>query len=168
MQVSSILQDDRGDIWLATSGGLDHVTKEGFVSHLSDPANPRSLSNDIVFDLFQDAGGVMWVATFGGLNYWSRSEYLAEHVSANQRIANSLSSSAVTAISESSDGTVWVGTFGGSLNEILPNGTIRHHRADVDDPASIPEDTVMSLFVDSKERIWAQTPLTQCKAMAAY
>jgi PAS domain S-box-containing protein len=157
MQVSSILQDDRGDIWLATSGGLDHVTQDGIVSHLSDPANPWSLSNDIVVDLFQDEGGVMWVATFGGLNYWSRSEYLAGHVSANQRVANSLSSSAVAAISESSDGTVWVGTFRGGLNEILPSGLIRHHRADVDDPASIPEDTVMSLYVDSKERVWVGT-----------
>lgn len=157
MQVTRILQDDRGDIWLATSGGLDHVTMEGFVAHQSDPANPRSLSNDIVVDLFQDRGGVMWIATFGGLNYWSRSEYLAKHVSANRRLENSLSSAAVTSLSESSDGTVWVGTFRGGLNEIQPSGLIRHHRADVNDPASIPEDTVMSLYVDSKERLWVGT-----------
>jgi len=157
MQVVRFLRDDRGDIWLATSGGLDHATDEGFVSHRSDPTNSRSLSNDIVVDLFQDQGGVIWIATFGGLNYWSRSEYLAEHVSANKRLANSLSSPAVTAISESSDGTVWVGTFRGGLNEILTDGTIRHHRFDRNDSTSIPEDSVMSLYVDSKDRLWVGT-----------
>ncbi|MFT5560647.1 MAG: PAS domain S-box-containing protein [Litorivivens sp.] len=78
-------------------------------------------------------------------------------MTANQRLANSLSSSAVTAVSASSDGTVWVGTFGGGLNEILPGGSILHHRFDSHDSASIPEDTVMSLYVDSADRLWVGT-----------
>ncbi|MFT5560646.1 MAG: ligand-binding sensor domain-containing protein, partial [Litorivivens sp.] len=48
MQVVRFLLDDRGDVWLATIGGLDHFTESGFVSHHYDPANPRSLSTELL------------------------------------------------------------------------------------------------------------------------
>jgi len=156
-QVSKIFQDDRGDIWLGTSGGLDHFSGGQIQSYRADASNPYSLSNDMVLDVFQDQGGVMWVAGFGGLNYWARSEYFAKHVSANKHLVSTLSSSAVTAFAESRDGTVWVGTFGGGLNEIMPGGLIRHHRRDATDPTAIPDDSVTSLFVDSKDRLWVGT-----------
>lgn len=156
-QVSKIFQDDRGDIWLGTSGGLDHYADGQIQSYRADASNPFCLSNDVVLDVFQDQGGVMWVAGFGGLNYWARSEYFAKRVSANQHLVSTLSSPAVTAFAESHDGTVWVGTFGGGLNEIMPGGLIRHHRADAADPAAIPGDSVMSLLVDSKDHLWVGT-----------
>lgn len=157
LQISKFYRDDRGDIWLATSGGLDHYSDGRIQSHRADTTNSFSLSNDIVIDIYQDQGGVMWVATFGGINYWARSEYFAEHIGVNQNLMSSLSSPAITAFSESRDGTIWVGTFGGGLNEIMPGGLIRHHRADPEDPAAISGDSVMSLFVDSRDQLWVGT-----------
>lgn len=160
-QVSKVMKDDRGEIWLATSGGLNHLSTLGVRSYRRDPANPFSLSNDLVYDVFQDAGGVMWIATFGGVSYWSRSEYVAEHITASQRQANALSSPAVTAFAESSDQTIWVGTFGGGLNEISVDGSIRHYRAgegaSLSPEGRLPEDSVMSLYVDSRDRLWVGT-----------
>ena len=156
-QVSKIFQDDRGEIWLATSGGLNHFVDGVFEPYRADPGKPFSLTNDLTFDVFQDRGGVMWIATFGGVSYWSRSEYIAHHVTTNQSKPNSLSAPAVTSFAESSDSTIWVGTFGGGLNEVLPDGTIRYHRADPDVPTALPEDNIMSLFIDSRQRLWVGT-----------
>ena len=68
--VRDITEDEDGNLWLATQGGLilfNKTTKEHhFVYHNN---NLSSLSSNSIISLFKDKGGVIWVGTSGkGIN----------------------------------------------------------------------------------------------------
>ena len=73
-----ILQDSRGDMWIATKGyGVLHLQGEGlsyrmqhFAYHADDP---DGLSSNSVYDILEDGKGRLWMITFDyGINYLER------------------------------------------------------------------------------------------------
>jgi ligand-binding sensor domain-containing protein len=69
--VIAIGEDRSGDLWVGTYGhGLlrfDRRTRQ-FKTYRHNPADPYSLSSDIVARLLVDHNGTLWVATGDGLN----------------------------------------------------------------------------------------------------
>ena len=68
--VISIVEDRSGYLWFGTYGGLyryDPRTAR-FATLRHDPADSRSLSNDIVYSLMVDHQGTLWAGTGDGLN----------------------------------------------------------------------------------------------------
>lgn len=60
-----------GDIWVGTNGkGLFRFLRETekFVQYHHDPANPNSLSDDIVLGVQEDSKGALWLSTDRGLS----------------------------------------------------------------------------------------------------
>jgi signal transduction histidine kinase/ligand-binding sensor domain-containing protein len=68
---TSIVEDRSGHLWFGTYGGglkrFDPRTRK-LVSFRHNPADPNSLSHDIVYTLMVDHHGVLWVGTDNGLN----------------------------------------------------------------------------------------------------
>ena len=63
-----ITEDRTGTLWVGTLNGLsrfDRVTST-FITYRHDPASPRSLSHDVVWDIREDRAGRLWVGTDGG------------------------------------------------------------------------------------------------------
>ena len=61
--ITSILEDRQGNLWLGTRVGLvklDRATGR-FSRFLHDPANPRSLAHDYVSSIWEDQSGLLWV-----------------------------------------------------------------------------------------------------------
>ena len=61
--ITSILEDRLGNLWLGTRVGLvklDRATGR-FSRFLHDPANPRSLVSDYVSSIREDQTGLLWV-----------------------------------------------------------------------------------------------------------
>ncbi len=69
--ISSIYQEENGDLWLGTTGrGLNHVSKEnGRVTRYARNAGPgRRLTHDQINKVYRDKSGNLWVGTGDGVN----------------------------------------------------------------------------------------------------
>ena len=154
-RVFRLMEDDHGDIWVATSGGLNRFVNGELKSYFNHPLDSWSLSNNMVSDLYQDRGGVIWITTFSGVSFWPRSEYIAEHFYAVTDEFGQLSSNFITSFAESRNGDIWVGTVNGGLNVLSKDGRFETFSQNAE--ITLPDDDVMSLLVDSKDRLWVGT-----------
>ncbi len=68
--ITSICQEDNGDLWLGTNGkGLNYVkagTSQAIVFSSGDGQNP--LSNDFIHAIYKDRAGNLWIGTGNGVN----------------------------------------------------------------------------------------------------
>jgi signal transduction histidine kinase/ligand-binding sensor domain-containing protein len=116
--VISIVEDRSGYLWFGTYGGLHRYDPRTgrFAIFRHDPADSRSLSNDIVYSLIVDRQGTLWAGTGDGLNRLEDAaigrfrSWKAEPPGASPQD--------VTAIVEDSAGLLWF--IGGTLQRFDP------------------------------------------------
>jgi ligand-binding sensor domain-containing protein len=72
--ITALYQDQKGDLWIGTSGGLNQLKTGGGFNHYShDNRDEFSLSNNFIRAIIADKSGNLWIATEGGgLNRLSR------------------------------------------------------------------------------------------------
>ena len=72
--ISSILEDKDGNIWIGTDDGLELFDKSRnrFIHHNTNPLSKVSISNDFIHSIFEDTDGNLWLGTSGGLNFYDR------------------------------------------------------------------------------------------------
>ena len=115
-EVNAILQDRQGFLWIGTWNGLSRFDGASFVSFLHDPADPASLSDNLVHTLYEDRDHILWVGTEGGLGRFDPATQTFTSYRHAPADAASLSHDNVRAIVEGEPGTLWIGTWGGGLN----------------------------------------------------
>ncbi|MBX2874885.1 MAG: response regulator [Saprospiraceae bacterium] len=161
--VFSILQDERGIIWVGTyNKGLERwLPKEGggytrnwFTKEDGD------LANDIVRRVFEDAHGNIWIGTAKGLHKIEAAETTKEHPEIvlfqnTEEDARSLSHNYVLDIFESSSGYLWIGTFGGGLNQLVyeedGRGAYFKRYWEKD---GLPSNTIKGILEDEVGQLW--------------
>ena len=116
-QVNSITQDVEGNVWYGTNdNGLLKTSASGepleiFRSH---PADPKSLSSDIIVSIKADSRGGVWVGTYlGGLCHYDGQHF--ERFMGRTDVAPAAAYENVWAVSEDFDGDFWVGSLGRGL-----------------------------------------------------
>ena len=150
--ISSINEDNEGNIWIGTSKGLNVLNKATgeITSYKHDPGDPGSISCDDVITIYKDRSGTMWVGTGGafldygiaktrgGLNKFDRAtgkfiRYV--HQPGNKE---SISNDLVQTIFEDSHGTFWVGTCGKDGLHTMDRtaGKFTQHRFDPANPST--------------------------------
>lgn len=170
--------DQAGLLWIGTNdGGLNvyNREKDNFISFKNDPDDKNSLSGDRVFAIFQDDQGFIWVGTQAGLDKiifdekgpHDKADELGNirfhHFKADKDDESSLSYNHVRSIIQDEEGTIWLGTQGGGLNKMIyENGeesdpTFISYQHDENDPNSISDNGVLSLYDDGRGNIWAAT-----------
>lgn len=162
--ISDIIQDNEGDIWLATNiNGLikfDPHTST-FTNFIHDKIDKGSLSSNILFSLFEDKTGIIWVGTDGGgVCKLNKRKSQFRYLSDNQINNNSLSSDKVYSIIEDKKGIIWIGTYGGGLNRFDPNAEDKKITKYVYDPNntnSLVDNRIRSLCEDDNGNIWIGT-----------
>jgi len=68
--IFSILQDDRGYLWLGTSDGLNRYDGYKFIVYKHDKKQPYSLGNNQIRNLFTDVNGNISVGTGKGISIY--------------------------------------------------------------------------------------------------
>jgi ligand-binding sensor domain-containing protein/signal transduction histidine kinase len=116
--VISIVEDRSGDLWFGTYGGLYryHPRTGRFATFRHDPADSRSLSNDIVYSLLVDHHGTLWAGTGDGLSRLD--DPAAGRFRSWKAEPAGGSPQDVTAIVEDSAGLLWL--VGGTLQRFDP------------------------------------------------
>jgi signal transduction histidine kinase/streptogramin lyase len=149
-------------LWVGTyGGGLYHLdpVRGLFTAYRHDPANPRSLSHDVIVTLYMDRSGTLWVATSGGgLNRFDAATGAFTAYRYDPTNPQSLSGDIVWAIAEDQDGSIWVGTLGDGLNRLEPGtGHITRYQHDPQNPASLSDDNIWALHMDRAGVLWVGT-----------
>ncbi len=68
--VVDLFEDREGNIWVATSGGLDRFHDSAITTYTIK----QGLSSDFVNSVLADSNGNVWLATHDGLNQWTNSQ----------------------------------------------------------------------------------------------
>ena len=62
-EISVLLVDHHGDLWIGTHGGGLSVLSQGVFKNLT---NQLGLANDLISALYEDSRGDLWIGTDGG------------------------------------------------------------------------------------------------------
>ena len=140
--VTPILKDHQGRLWVGTNNGLDQLDEKTgkFIHYRHDPKDPKSLSSNYVWNLYEDHEGVLWVATGfpwnnqnpedGGLNRME-ADGTFTRFKHDPNDPHSLISNKVRSMFEDSRGVFWVGTSGDGLHTMdRKTGRFERHTYD--------------------------------------
>lgn len=156
--VSSIIQDKKGFIWIGTVEGLNRYDGYHIETYFHEDGNSLSLSHDNVWDLMEDGEGNLWVGTDSGLNRYIRSSnsFKTYYPAGNAESELSRYHNIVRTMLQDSDGRFWVGTELG-LCEMKPDGSFVHYHHSAQVPDSMGRGGVRAILEDSGDRFWVGT-----------
>jgi signal transduction histidine kinase/ligand-binding sensor domain-containing protein len=159
-QVSDVLEDENGVLWLATSRGLVRHNpatgaSEQFVPFPDVPPMSGPPDNpNLIAGLLDDGRGQLWMGNpTGDLLVFDRASRTF------RRIDSPDTDSWVWLVREAQDidGTLWVGTLRTGLWRVdLDSEAIRHYSPDPDDPESLAGEDAIAL-VDDQGVVWVHS-----------
>jgi signal transduction histidine kinase/CheY-like chemotaxis protein/ligand-binding sensor domain-containing protein len=155
---SSVLQDQKGFIWIGTRDGLNKYDGYTFTVYRSDHEDTTSISGNFIWCMKEDKEGNLWIATAdGGLNKYDWKEDRFIRYVNNPGDPHSLSHNRVQSILVDKNENVWVGTQGGlDLFDKKTNRFI-HYRHDRTNPNSLADNDISQLLEDSAGILWIGT-----------
>jgi signal transduction histidine kinase/ligand-binding sensor domain-containing protein len=139
MQVSTLLRDREGDLWLGTANNGLYRVHAGQADHFG---STDGLSSDAVQGIFEDREGDLWVATSRGIDRFRDTRVVS------YSIHEGLTSEDVDSVLASRDGTVWIG----NLNAL---DVLRHEKFNgIGRGKGLPGTLITSLFEDQSGHVW--------------
>lgn len=111
--IQSVLQDSRGQMWIATEFGLNRFDGYQFNSYFNDLEKDNSLCFNSTSCLFNDKDGGLWIGTVKGLDRYDPATDSFVHY-----LSDTDQQPRVNCIMQLSDGRLFVGTAGYGLMEV--------------------------------------------------
>lgn len=152
--IVDLCMDASETLWIGTYlGGL--VSYDGgelkHYKHIEN--NPKSLSDNSVWEIFEDSHQNLWVGTLaGGLDLFDRKSGVFAHYSGEG--AGTIQSDFVMDITEDEDGDIWFGTDFGVYRYDWESSRFTHYQYDGENKKSLSNNFVYKVFVDSKNKVW--------------
>ena len=139
MQVSTLLRDHEGDLWIGTANNGLYRVHAGQANHFG---SADGLSSNAVQGLYEDREGDLWVATSRGIDRFRDTRVVS------YSIREGLTSEDVDSVLASRDGTVWIGN-------LRALDVLRHDRFNgIGRGKGLPGTLITSLFEDQSGRVW--------------
>ena len=118
-QVTDILQDSRGFLWIGTDNGLNRYDGYTVKIYKNDPHDSTSLSDNNVNAIYEDRSGRLWIGTRGGLNQFNPYSETFTRYGHDPDYRNSLSANDISAIHQDQSGALWIGIQGVGKQAVL-------------------------------------------------
>ena len=169
--IVSAFADKDGMMWFGTLGAglnrFDPVTNK-FTHYRHNLNDATSLTNDTVSAIHRDSKGILWVGTHGGLDEFDPKTGGFKHFAHHDKVQGTLSCTQVRKIYEDREGTIWIGTGQafpraadrdkGGLNKLnRETGRFTSYMHDENDPHSLIDNRVNTIFEDSRGVFWVGT-----------
>lgn len=157
--VNSVIQDNRGLIWIGTDhGGINLVNKKDLSSTFltNQPEDVKSIAENAIYALYKDDQGIIWCGTYKrGISYYGENKMKFSLYKNKQGDAQSLSYNDANCFAEDRKGNIWIGTNGGGLIYFdRKANTFRQFKHSATDDNSISNDVIVSLYVDAYNNLW--------------
>lgn len=153
-------EDAQGRLYINTVEGLNRYDPKSrrFEKYVHNPADPKSLSHNMVSTTFRDASGVLWFGTHGGgLNKYDTKKAPFDHFTHLSNSPGTLSHPNVKAILYDLNGTLWVGTDDGLNRFIEAENRFEYYRHDPNNSNTISHNNIYTLALDQQGMIWVGT-----------
>jgi len=147
INVTCIVQDNRGFIWVGTDDGLNRYDGYQFIIYRNNPKDRYSISSNSILDLIGDRQGNLWIATKNGLNKLDTRTGRFVRYMHDPADSNSISRNELNKLTLDADGDLWIATVAGDLDQFDSKKNIFKHRFT----------GVSAIFRDRQDRIWAGT-----------
>jgi ligand-binding sensor domain-containing protein/DNA-binding CsgD family transcriptional regulator len=153
VDVTSILQDREGFIWIGTSAGLARYDGYQFVFYAPEAPPDEASGSFVVYPILEDRAGDIWAGTHSqGLFRFDKTRKSLTRFSFARQGAGEGADAIVLALEEDPGGDLWVGTRLNGLAR-FDSGTGAFTRFPLD-PAV---ETVWDLLVDGRGSLWVAT-----------
>lgn len=141
INVSTIFQDSKGNLWSGGYGGLSKFDGISFTNF----APKDGLLNHFVTSISEDNEGNLWIGTISGINKYDHKTF-SGYTTKNGLINNSVTSSI-----KDSKGNIWFGTEKG-ISKLTEGTFINFSKQD-----GLVGDFVKCIFQDKEGKIWIGT-----------
>ncbi len=156
--VSAILQDKEGFMWLGTADGLNKYDGYKFTIYRHNPSDSNSIGPGSISCIYQDREGLIWIGASGSLTVMNNKTGKFKVYKSNPKDPNSLSNNLIMDIIEDKEGIIWMSTYGGGLNKFdKKTGSFFAYKNDPQNPNSISSDFVENFFEDANGMLWIGT-----------
>ena len=157
--VCALFVDHRGRIWVGTDGGLSrYEPASGDFVNYGAGAEGNGLSDARVRAIREDHTGALWIGTYrGGLNRLDPATGRLTAFRHDPKDAHSLSHDRVLAVLEDDAQRLWVATADGLDLFDRESATFVRYGRDADNPQSLRDSDVMSLYQDRGGVLWVGT-----------
>lgn len=153
-EVSCILKDSRGYVWMGTQNGLNRFDGHQFTHYRHQPFQSRSLSHDYILSLCEDRQHQLWIGTRQGLNRFDPSTGTFVRYGGTDKYSKLV----VNAICQDKQGFLWIGTHNGLLRispQITPDADFQYVFQSAN--YQLKGLVVHTLLTDPAGTIWAGT-----------
>lgn len=157
--VEAIFQDSQGYMWFGGLDGLVQYDGYNYVSYRNKPDDNKSLSNNVVWDIYEDRQGALWIATDGGLNRFEREQGNFTRFQHDDKNPTSICNNFIRDIAEDRQGNLWIATYSGLARLDLPRAGFTCFAHDPDNRNSIASDQLRTVLIDHADRIWVGSEL---------
>jgi signal transduction histidine kinase/ligand-binding sensor domain-containing protein/CheY-like chemotaxis protein len=115
--VYSIIQDNKGYLWIGTQDGLNKYDGYKFSIYRHEPDNPNSITTGNFGKIYQDTSGIFWFGTYGGgIDIYNPKINKFKNYKNDPDDKKSISNNQIGFIFKDSFGEIWIGTASGGLN----------------------------------------------------
>lgn len=165
LDVVSIAEDPKGNLWFATSkSGLIKYSPDLDVFYSINKSDASiNLSSNEISDIAFNSNGIMFVGTYdNGINYKHYSDSRFQQINSNTPF--SIPTNGIRVLKVDSDHNLWVGTEDkGALYLDISNKKQVHYSPSLQDPNAFCHSLVHDITIDSNGQTWFATNNGLCK-----
>jgi ligand-binding sensor domain-containing protein len=149
-QVTGIIEDQKGQLWLTTNGGVSVYDGETFTNYTKKDGLPSNWA----WSILEDRRGQIWVGTLEGLCRYEGGRFVPVGLPTSDAPAPSgtLDPDRIMCIVEDAAGDLWFGTDGRGMYHYDGTTFINYTRAD-----GLAGNTISSIVPDEKGGLWLGT-----------
>ena len=149
--VNAILKDKKGFMWFATDEGLNKYDGYKFSIYKHNAKNPKTISDNMIYDIVEDNLGNLWIATATGLDIFNRNDETFQHYF-NKNVSIN-----VRDIYQDKQNRIWLGTATGVFLLDVAHKTAKQFKHDTNNKNTISNDFIYKIVEDNLGNIWIGT-----------
>lgn len=164
--ISSILEDNEGNLWISTYNGLNKFNLQSstvvFIRYFNEPGNSSSISNNIVWYLTKSGSdpNLIWIGTANGLTGYRTDKKVFSQI----RIPNpdnlqfgTAAGSVIEEITLDGEKILWIDSYAGLLRYNVSTGIFQRFTADKGNTNSLASNQIHRMIKDHSGVLWLAT-----------
>lgn len=154
--ITDILQDKRGYIWIGTTDGLNRFDGYDFKVYKKNPFDQTTIGGNYIRCLYEDKQGHLWVGLLNGIvsKFDPKVEEFTNYLCV-QNESNTLADGEISGIAEDKDGLLWIAVDRKGFVNLNPDtGSFTYYEAIQNDSNSLSHNATTSIAIGLDDCIW--------------